>query len=205
MKRELLALSVVLLLTTSFVPLAHSQTYPEYEQEWNWSKDLYRLAKVNINFPYTNNNSIRDISCLGLTSLYQYSGGPENIMFQAEDIDTYRYTVEVFYKDITAVKITVGVWSGSQPPDEDEYNFYTMHLTIHVILRVSEEPKYPTAEETAEATFARVERTFVNLTRTLEQKITHYEQLFLLETVAIIMLAIMVVVMAVVVIRWRGK
>jgi len=180
MKLLLKVLSLVLFIILPLIPSCTAQPYPEYEQEWVLTQDCYAPAKVNINYPYTHNHSISDISCLGTTSLYRHSGGPENILFEAEDIDTYRYTVELFYSEITYVRVTTGIWSGSHTPDEAEYNFYTMHLTIYVVLTVGEEPKFPTAEETAEATLDRLEKMYVEYIDQLEDTMKTQESTMML-------------------------
>jgi len=71
----------------------------------------------------------------------------------------------------------MGVWSGTQQAQPVyEYEFYTLHMVIHVTLQVTEEPKYPTAEETAEATLSRLEKTWVDMTKTLEETVRKQER-----------------------------
>lgn len=189
----------MLILMTSLTPSVTSQPYPEYEQEWSFNIPCYAPAKINVNFVYTHNHTIRDISCLGTTSLYRHSGGPTNLLFEAEDYDTYKFTLELFYANITHQHLTIGIWSGTQQVQPSlEYDFYTMHVIIHITLQVTEEPKFPTPEEWAEAQMWAIKETLDNATRTLYEKISLYEKsIFLIEVVAIV--ALMAAVVSVIV------
>lgn len=198
-------LVLIVILAFSFLPCGSSQPYPEYEQSWVITEDCYAPAKININYPYTHNHSVSDISCLGTTSLYRHSGGPENILFEAEDIDTYRYTIDIIYKEVTYVRVTTGIWSGSHPPDEAEYNFYTMHLTIDVILTVGEEPKFPTAEETAEATLDRLEKIYVEYINQLEATMKTQESTMMLVIMGLLAFGVISVAGLILSLRSRRK
>ena len=192
---KLLILSAVLLLFCSLVPQASSQPYPEYEQEWYWVVPAYAPAKIIINYPYTHNHSISDIEVMGLTSLYRHSGSPEYLQFEAEDIDTYKFTLDVLYKEITQARITINIRSGtSQTVREQEFTFYTQHLTVHFKLQVTEEAKFLTPEETAEATLDRLEKLWVDYISSLENRLTVYEgSFFVLQMVSIVTLVFSVV------------
>lgn len=128
------------------------------------------------------------------------------MLFEADDYDTYRYTVELYYKDITEQHLTVGIWSGVQQVQPVyEYDFYTMHVTIHVTLQVTEEPKFPTAEETAEATLDRLEKTWINYTRTLETTVRKQERTMIILQIGVIVSTVMSIASAGVVVSMRRK
>lgn len=190
-KKALSLISIIVILATIFsCPKASSQPYPEYEQEWYWVVPAYAPAKIIINYPYTHNHSISDIQVLGLTSLYRHSGSPEFLQFEAEDIDTYKFTLEIFYKDITQARVIISIRSGTtQTVREQEFTFYTQHLTIHFKLQVTAEAKFPTPEETAEATLDRLEKLWVDYISSLENRLDVYEgTFFILQMVSIVTL-----------------
>jgi len=89
--------------------------------------------------------------------MYKYSGGPTQVEFLAEDIDTYSFTVEIWYTKPVNQTVTVGVWSGTaQPMQGLAYESHFEHLIFHVTLRVTEEPHFPTEQEVAKATVAQI-------------------------------------------------
>lgn len=181
--------------------------YPELTQEWFWNIPAYAPAKISINYVYTHNHSIYDISSLGTTSLYRHSGGPTNILFEADDYDTYRYTVELLYNNIIEQHLVVGIWSGTQQVQPNyEYHFYTVRVIIHVTLQVTEQPQFPTAEETAEATLDRLERTLVNMTYQMQEQIDYLTMASTMSiAVAFASIVISIVVVVVVLVKVRGR
>ena len=152
MKR--LVLPLVLLLFLAVLPKpSFSYIIPHI---YTLDLPLYAPARITINYAYTNNVSVRDISTLG-QSMYKYSGGPTQVEFLAEDIDTYSFTVEIWYTKPVNQTVTVGVWSGTaQPMQGLAYESHFEHLIFHVTLRVTEEPHFPTEQEVAKATVAQI-------------------------------------------------
>lgn len=137
---------------------------------------LYAPARITINYAYTNNVSIYDISTLG-QSMYKYTGGPTQVEFIAEDMDTYTFTVEIWYEKPVNQTVTVGVWSGTaQPMQGLAYESHFEHLIFHVTLRVTEEPHFPTEQEVAKATVAQIAdelSQYYNQTEKLTQDLTN--------------------------------
>jgi len=154
MKRKVIILTLILvLLSFQYVKLAYAPIIPHI---YTLDLPLYAPARITVNYAYTNNVSIRDISTLG-QSMYKYSGGPTQVVFEAEDIDTYSFTVEIWYDKPVNQTITVGVWSGTaQPMQGLSFESSFEHVIFQFTLRVSEEPHFPTEQEVAKATVAQI-------------------------------------------------
>ncbi len=151
--RRLVLVTLLFWLTLSLVSQCHGENETNI---YTFDIPCYAPARITINYGYTNNVSITDISTLG-QSMYTYTGGPTQIEFRAEDVDTYTFTATINYENASLQTITVGVWSGTAQPMQG----YTIEAnlqsaTFHVTLRVSEEPHFPTEEEVARAAISQV-------------------------------------------------
>ena len=115
----------------------------------SFNLQAYAPARVVISYAYTNNFSVTDVSSLG-KSLYKIVSSPTSIEFRAEDVDTYTFTVEIKYAVITSQSLQIAVFSSSHAPEGFQFNVKDDYVRIKFTLTVTEEPRYPSAQDVAE-------------------------------------------------------
>lgn len=128
-----------------------------FDSEYTLEIPCYAPTKIAFNYDYTHNHSIRDISTLG-ASLYTHTGGPTYIEFNAQDVDTYRFTIELKYTAPRNQTIIVAIWSGTLPMQGLQFKSHFETVVIWVTLRVMKEPTYPTDEEVAQAVIYQIQK-----------------------------------------------
>jgi len=109
----------------------------------------YRPARIVITYAYTNNFSVSDVSSMG-KSMYKVVSSPTSIEFKAEDVDRYTFTVTIKYSAVVGQSIQIAVFSAGNPPEAMQFNVKTSTVRIKFTVTVTEEPRYPTAQEVAE-------------------------------------------------------
>jgi hypothetical protein len=109
----------------------------------------YAPARIVITYAYTNNFSVSHVSSMG-KSLYKIVSGPTSIEFKAEDVDRYTFTVEIEYAVVLAQSIQIAVFSANNPPEGIQFNVKDDYVKLDFTFTVTEEPKYPSAQEVAE-------------------------------------------------------
>ena len=110
----------------------------------------YATARIVISYAYTNSFTVSNVTSLG-RSMYKIISSPMGIEFEGVDVDRYTFTADVRYATVTDQLIQVAIFSAEHPPEGIEYNVRGKVVKITVALTVEKEPKYPTAEEVAEA------------------------------------------------------
>lgn len=120
----------------------------------------YKPAKLTFNYQYTHNHTIGSITTVG-NSAYKHSGGPTFMEFIADDIDDYSFTVELQYSNMTSQTVLIGLFSGTLAPQGFAVTGSTDIFRIHVRLRVTEQPSYPSEEAVAKEVVRQVERDLV--------------------------------------------
>lgn len=121
-----------------------------FKTEYTLDLPCFAPTEITFNYDRTNNHSIRDITTLG-TGFYTHEGSPVYIEFYAENVDTYHFTIELRYSAPRNQSIIVGLRSGSLPMQGLTFQSLFEEITIHVTLRLSTEPTYPTEMDVARA------------------------------------------------------
>ena len=138
------------MLLTSLLSVMPIQAEGEEESEVaSLNLQAYRPARIVITYAYTNNFSVSDVSSMG-KSMYKITSGPTSIEFKAEDVDRYTFTVEIKYSAVVGQSIQIAVFSAGNPPEGMQFNVKTDVVRLQFTVTVTEEPRYPTAQEVAE-------------------------------------------------------
>lgn len=155
MKRVLVAgLVVALWLLMLMVPKAYAPIIPH---EYTLDIPCFAPTKITFNYAYTHNHSISDISTFG-SGLYRHSGGPNFYEFIAQDVDDYHFSLTLTYGMPTNQTILIGMWSGTMEMMGFNLHSFYEYLVIHVRLRLTPEPTYPSESEVAQAVVVQVSR-----------------------------------------------
>ncbi len=192
MRRYVPLLLLVLLLPA---PIASAQSNA-YESRIRLN--LYGPSIIRLEYAYTSNVTVGDVSSLGPT-LYEVTHSPVEFRFEAGDIDTYTFTVKLSYGVRTHQNIRLTIFSGSLPPSTIELPLEAEHLTLHFEVTVQTEPTYPSVEEITENIVTHMtgqmeiyqgenQRTY----RLISEGLTGYSYLVALVVVALIILIIVV-------------
>ena len=113
------------------------------------SYELYAPAQIIISFVYTNNVSV-NVRTLG-TSLYKVTTSPVQIIFEAEAFDVYSIDVVIAYPIPVNQTVIIGLYEGGRATKGIEFDAQADRIEISMKVSVVEAPRYPTAEEIANA------------------------------------------------------
>ncbi len=187
---SLLPLLLLLLLSLPAPPVQGEVGY-----ETHIKLNLYSPAVIKLDYEYTRNITIGDVSSLG-PSLYEITHGPTGFRFSAADIDTYTFNLELVYAVRTRQVILLTIWSGSMPPNTVELPVEADRLLIHFEVNVQPEPRYPTADEITERLLSHLRGTLEEyhgenqrIFRLLNRTIAFYGYLAAINVVALLVLA----------------
>jgi C4-dicarboxylate-specific signal transduction histidine kinase len=89
-------------------------------------------------------------------SLYKITSGPTSIEFKAQDVDRYTFTVEIKYATVVEQSIQIAVFSANLAPEGIQFNVKGSKVRLEFTLTVTEEPKYPSAQDVAQAVVQQV-------------------------------------------------
>ncbi len=191
--RTLLLLLLILLPAGVVPPVSAQRTY-----ESHLRLNLYSPCTLKLEYEYTKNVTVGDVSSMG-PSLYEVTHSPIEFRFEASDIDTYAFTLQLAYEVRTIQTMKLTVFSGSQPPSTIEMPAEAANVTLYFEVTVHKEPSYPTVEEITENLITHMtgqleiyhadnQRTF----RLISQGLTNYSYLVALVVVALIILIFLV-------------
>ena len=192
MRRYVPLLLLVLLLPA---PIASAQSNA-YESRIRLN--LYGPSIIRLEYAYTSNVTVGDVSSLGPT-LYEVTHSPVEFRFEANDIDAYTFTVKLAYGVRTHQNIRLTVFSGSLLPSTIEIPVEAETLTLRFEVTAQPEPAYPSVEEITENIVTHMtgqmeiyqgenQRTY----RLISEGLTGYSYLVALVVVALIILIIVV-------------
>jgi len=193
MRRVVPLLLLVLLLPA---PVTASAQGGEYESRIRLN--LYAPVTIRLEYAYTRNATVGDVSSLG-PSLYEVTHSPVEFRFEAGDIDAYTFTVELSYGVRTHQNIRLTIFSGSLLPSTIELPVEAEALALRFEVTVQQEPVYPSVEEITENIVTHMtgqmeiyqaenQRTY----RLINEGLTGYSYLVALVVVALIILIIVV-------------
>ena len=154
MSKRVLLLSLLLIFTLISAPAQAATTPPKPRQDILSTAPInlsvFAPAKIKIDFDYTKNVTISNVTCVG-PSLYEVTSSPIDLTFQALNIDDYSFTLDLNYAVVTTQNVKVTFTSGSQPPSTYTIPANCNHLVFPIIIKAAHEPHYPTSEEIAGA------------------------------------------------------
>ena len=163
--RRAVTLAVLLLLfSSSFGAVA---VHGQEAEAAGFSLQAYAPARIMVTYTYTNNFSVTDVSSIG-KSLYKVISGPTSIEFTANDIDQYTFTVEIKYAAIVTQSIQIAVFSGGYAPEGIQLNVKGNVVRLKFTLTVTEEPRYPSAQDVAEQVVLQVSQQLADFRRQTE-------------------------------------
>jgi len=145
LKNRFAVLLAVLLLSSSATMVSGQET----SEDLGFSLQSYAPARILISYAYTNNFSVTDVSSIG-RSLYTVTSGPTSIEFRANQIDQYTFTVEIRYAAIVVQSVQIAIFSGGYAPEGVQFNVKGNVVRLKFTLTVTEEPRYPSAQDVAE-------------------------------------------------------
>jgi len=190
-----LLLLLLLILPAGVVP-ASAQMGGPYESQVRLT--LYAPCVVKLEYEYTKNVSVSDVSSMG-PSLYEATQSPLEFRFEAEDVDTYIFTVELAYEYRTIQTMRLTLFSGSQPPSTIELPAEAANVTFRFEVTVQKEPVYPTVEDIAENVASHITGQLEifhaenqSIYRHIYEGLLNYSYLFALVVVALIILLFIV-------------
>ena len=194
MRRVVPLLLLVLLLPA---PVTASAQGGEYESRIRLN--LYAPVTIRLEYAYTRNATVGDVSSLG-PSLYEVTHSPVEFRFEAGDIDAYTFTVELSYGVRTHQNIRLTIFSGSLLPSTIELPVEAEALALRFEVTVQQEPVYPSVESITENIVTHMtgqmeiyqaenQRTY----RLINEGLTGYSYLVALVVVALIVLIIVVI------------
>ena len=138
-----------------------NQTQPALaEHEMTIDRQLYKPAKITLNYPYTHSHDVRNITTIG-SSLYRHESTPYSFTFIAEDVDVYTFTVELRYDNSSRRSILIAVWEGDRPMQGETWTETGQQFVLNFRISLTEQPKYPSGEEVASLTFHKFEMLYV--------------------------------------------
>lgn len=132
-----------------------------------FSHPCYQPAKIIINFPYTHNAAVTQITTIG-PSMYDTEGTPTSLTFNALDVDVYTFRVTVNYDNATDRTVTISLWSGTQSMEGYTWTEASQVFIVDFRIEVSQQPHYPTKDEVAEEVFNLNAQLLINLTQKYE-------------------------------------
>ena len=193
MRRVVPLLLLVLLLPAPVTASAQGGAY-----ESRIRLNLYAPVTIRLEYAYTRNVTVGDVSSLG-PSLYEVTHSPVEFRFEAGDIDAYTFTVELSYGVRTHQNIRLTIFSGSLLPSTIELPVEAEALALRFEVTVQQEPVYPSVEEITENIVTHMtgqmeiyqaenQRTY----RLINEGLTGYSYLVALVVVALIILIIVV-------------
>ena len=138
-------------LVVSAVALVSNTTVPAQLQQITMSLNSYAPAQVLISYTYTSSFNISKVSSVGL-SLYKIISGPTSITFQASDVDTYHFSVDISYGNILVEQsIQLASFSGTLAPDGTSFTVKANRIRFDFTLTVTKQPSYPSVNDVAVA------------------------------------------------------
>jgi len=126
---------------------------------------LFAPAIVTVDYTYTHNVSVSDVSSFG-PSLYEIKHTPLSLSFEAQDFDEYLFTLELVYSGVMYQQIKITTFGGSHPPSQIEIPFEGDRFIIYFSIRTMKEPSYPTTESITE-----------NVVRQIGAKLDEYQSI----------------------------
>lgn len=113
------------------------------------SYELYAPAQIIVSFVYTNNVSV-NVRTLG-TSLYKVTTSPVQVVFEAEAFDVYTIEMSLSYSLPINQTILIGLYEGGRATKGIEFDAEADRIEIIMKVTVIEAPRFPSAEEIANA------------------------------------------------------
>jgi hypothetical protein len=124
------------------------------EHEFTFDRPTFNITKVILNFPYTSNHTIEDISVVG-ASAYSYDftttgGASATFTFIADDVDIYTFTVKLEYANVSRRDLLIALWQGDLSMETYTWTETGTEFVVHFRLNQVQESHYPTEIQVAQ-------------------------------------------------------
>lgn len=154
MKSTLLLLLLLLL----FISVPKAEAYDAEPFAVSLEINTYIETKIVVSYAFTQNVT-SDAYSAG-KSVWQVNIDPLVTSFITSAADKFTWHLTVAYDMVVAQGVTIAVFSGDEPVDTAEFDVETNQLTLDFSITVTEQPKYPTAEELADKSIEVLENKF---------------------------------------------
>ena len=195
--------SKMMIIISMFLMIAlipHVKAVGSFPHEVTLDIPCFKPTKITFNYAETTNASLRNIHTLG-NGQYTHTGARSYYEFQARDVDTYQFDLELLYGVPTNQSISIAIWSGIVPMQSIMQQSIYDVLVIHVTLSVQEQPSFPTQEEVSDAVVASIEKSLVDYYNAMNTLMIQQNQAIVTATaiagtsiVAMVLITIIVVV-----------
>jgi hypothetical protein len=148
-RRPAVLLALLCLLASAYAAKPAEAQYWRVARMRLPSYELYAPAQIIVSFVYTNNVSV-NVHTLG-TSLYKVTTSPVQIVFEAEAFDVYTIDIALSYSLPVNQTIIIGLYEGGRATKGIEFDADADRIEMTFKVSVVEAPRYPTAEEIANA------------------------------------------------------
>jgi len=146
MKKILLLLVLLLPLLASIMPKAYAVDVEPFQA--TFELNTYAETKIIVSYAFTQN--VSSIANSAGKSVWHTTEDPYTAKFATEALDKFTWQLEIQYSLTVAQTLTIAVWSGSQAVNTQELTVKTDKITLIFTATVTQEPRYPTAEEVAQ-------------------------------------------------------
>jgi len=199
MKKIMIIIAILLMI--SVIP--HVRAAGSFPHEVTLDIPCFKPTKITFNYAETTNASLYDIHTLG-SGQYTHTGARSYYEFQAKDVDTYQFSLDLLYGVPTNQSIAIAIWSGNLPMQSFmQQSIYDL-LTIRVVLRVQDQPTYPTEDEVSQAVVASLEKDLQDYYSAMNSLMAQQNQAIVTATaIAGASIVVMVLVMVIVVVEVR--
>jgi hypothetical protein len=149
MKKIFVVLAVLLFICAWLPAKAQTQTLPTVSFTMG---SVYAPARFVLEFAYCQNFSgPLNMQTLSGSSLWTSQESPVGFEFDAKDVDTYTFDVELIYNATVNQVLTLSYWAGDLAPDSIKLQVLGNDILIHFQMVVTTEPVVPSKEEVAQA------------------------------------------------------
>lgn len=148
-KKILLFLSLILLLSLSSLTKVHADGTEPFQA--TFQLNLYADTKIVVSYAFTQNVSSTANSAG--KSVWRTNIDPYTATFSTSAYDRFTWQLTILYNIIIAQQVTIAIFSGTLPVTTQEYSVKTNSITFIFTMSVTEQPRPPTAEEYAQASY----------------------------------------------------
>lgn len=165
-----------------------NQTVTVAQHEFTFDRQFYLPTKITLNYPYTNEHDIRNVTTVGM-SQYKYDITPIGVNFIVEQVDLYSFTVELRYDNASRRDILVGIWEGDRPLEGYLWSETGTEYVLHFRVSTTNQPAYPTGDEIANLTFLKFEELYVQQLEENRRELSELTQSQFINTVLMLVAA----------------
>lgn len=136
----------LLLLLLCIVPKANAYDVEPFIA--NPEISTYIETKIVVSYTFTQNVTSEAFSAG--KSVWEVNIDPLVTSFTTSAADKFAWKLTISYSMVVDQTLTIAIFSGEEPVDSWAYTIKTDSITLNFDISVTEQPKYPTAEELAD-------------------------------------------------------